>query len=210
MNGGWDALLTGVLLLLVSVAVGWALYAQALRVDRLHRQVLGSRATLETQLVHRAQAAAELAASGCLDADSSRLLSRAAHDALECEAPLVEDGLDPVSHGPEPAGCARARAAVESDLSRVTRAVLRPQTRDQLMSDPQAAQCLSRLDRAGYRLVLARRFHDTHVSETRRLRGSWAVRLFRLAGRAPMPGTFDMDDDLGPERPPAPRDEERP
>ncbi|WP_167202948.1 hypothetical protein [Actinomyces respiraculi] len=209
MNAGWDALLAGVLLLLVAVAAGWALYAQALRVDRLHRQVLGSRATLETQLVHRAQAAAELAASGCLDADSSHLLSRAAHDALECEAPLVEDGLDPSSVAPDPDVHMRTRAAVESDLSRVSRAVLDPQTRCELMGDPLAAQCLSRLDRAGYRLVLARRFHDTHVSETRRLRRSWVVRLFRLAGRAPLPGTFDMDDDLGPEHPPARHDEER-
>nr|WP_250649083.1 MULTISPECIES: hypothetical protein [unclassified Actinomyces] len=200
--------MAGLLLLLVAVAAGWALYARALRVDRLHRQVLGSRATLETQLVHRAQAAAELAASGCLDAASALLLSRAAHDALECEAPLVEDGLDPASDAPAPDGRQRTRAAVESDLSRVTRAVLDPQTRSELMEDELAAGCLSRLDRAGYRLVLARRFHDTHVSEARRLRRGWAVRLLRLAGRAPLPGTFDMDDDLGPERPAAPHDED--
>ena len=49
--------------LLVLCLAGWAASARAVRVDRLHRQVLGSRATLETQLVHRAQAAVELAAS---------------------------------------------------------------------------------------------------------------------------------------------------
>ncbi|MGK2348254.1 hypothetical protein [Actinomyces sp. W5033] len=208
MSGGWAGALGLLLALLVAVAVGWALYAQALRVDRLHRQVLGSRATLETQLVHRAQAAAELAASGYLDAASALLLSRAAHDALECEAPLVEDGLDPDSQAPGPTTRQRTRAAVESDLSRVTRAVLDPQTRSSLMQEPLACQCLSRLDRAGYRLVLARRFHDTHVSEARRLRRSPAVRLLRLAGRAPLPGTFDMDDDLGPAGPPAPHHED--
>ena len=43
------------LLVGLAVAIGWALYARAVRVDRLHRQVLGSRATLEAQLVHRAR-----------------------------------------------------------------------------------------------------------------------------------------------------------
>ena len=134
MSGGWAGALGALLVLLVAVGSGWALYAQALRVDRLHRQVLGARATLEAQLVHRAQAAAELAASGALDAASALLLSRAAHDALECEMPLVNDGLDPVVPA-DPEGRStpqRSRAAVESDLSRVARAVLDPSTRAEL------------------------------------------------------------------------------
>ena len=59
--------------LLVLCLAGWAASARAVRVDRLHRQVLGSRATLETQLVHRAQAAVELAASSRLDPASALL-----------------------------------------------------------------------------------------------------------------------------------------
>ena len=51
-----DALLIVLAAALVLLALGWYLYAIALRVDRLHRQVLGSRATLEAQLVHRGQA----------------------------------------------------------------------------------------------------------------------------------------------------------
>ena len=66
---------------LLLLALGWVLYAVALRVDRLHRQVLGSRATLEAQLVHRGQAAIDFAATGALDPASAVLLSRAAHDA---------------------------------------------------------------------------------------------------------------------------------
>lgn len=210
MSGGWAGALGVLLLLLTAVGAGWALYAQALRVDRLHRQVLGARATLETQLVHRAQAAAELAASGALDAASALLLSRAAHDALECDSPLVDDGLDPVVTVDtlRPYAPQRSRAVIESDLSRVTRSVLGPQVRGDLEQDPLAAESLARLERAGYRLVLARRFHDTHVAEARRLRSSWVVRLFRLAGHAPLPGTFDMDDDLVPETPSTARDED--
>ncbi len=83
-----------VLLVGLAVAAGWALYARAVRVDRLHRQVLGARATLEAQLVHRAEAAAELATVPALDPASGLLLSRAAREALDAEGPLVDDGLD--------------------------------------------------------------------------------------------------------------------
>ena len=60
-SGAMTAPMWSIVVLLVGLAVtaGWALYARAVRVDRLHRQVLGARATLEAQLVHRAEAAAE-------------------------------------------------------------------------------------------------------------------------------------------------------
>ena len=83
-----------VMLVGLAAAIGWALYARAVRVDRLHRQVLGSRATLEAQLAHRAEAAADLATARALDPASSLLLSRAAREALDAEGPIVDDGLD--------------------------------------------------------------------------------------------------------------------
>ena len=190
-----DALLTALATAFVLLALGWCLYAMALRVDRLHRQVLGSRATLEAQLVHRGQAALDLAATGALDPASALLLSRAAHDALDCEGPVVEDGLDPDDRA---ASDRRSRALVESDLSRVIRVVLNVQARAALSARPLAADALTRLDKACYRLVLARRFHNTHVAEARRLRSGVIVRLLHLAGHAPMPQTFDIDDDAAP------------
>ena len=190
-----DALLTALATAFVLLALGWCLYAMALRVDRLHRQVLGSRATLEAQLVHRGQAALDLAATGALDPASALLLSRAAHDALDCEGPVVEDGLDPDDRA---ASDRRSRALAESDLSRVIRVVLNVQARAALSARPLAADALTRLDKACYRLVLARRFHNTHVAEARRLRSGVLVRLLHLAGRAPMPQTFDIDDDAAP------------
>jgi len=183
---------------LLLLALGWVLYAVALRVDRLHRQVLGSRATLEAQLVHRGQAAIDFAATGALDPASAVLLSRAAHDALDCDGPVVEDGLDP--DAADSSG-QRSRALVESDLSRVLRAVLNVQARAALTARPLAADALARLDKACYRLVLARRFHNTHVAEARHLRSGVLVRLLHLAGRAPMPRTFDIDDDAAPSGP---------
>ena len=176
-----DALLIVLAAALVLLALGWYLYAIALRVDRLHRQVLGSRV--------------DLAAAGALDPASAVLLSRAAHDVLDCEGPVVEDGLDPDA---VTVPGQRSRALVESDLSRVIRAVLNVQARAALTARPLAAEALTRLDKACYRLVLARRFHNTHVAEARRLRSGVLVRLLHLAGRAPMPQTFDIDDDAAP------------
>lgn len=195
------AVLATVLLLVVA---GWALYARALRVDRLHRQVLGSRATVEAQLVHRAQAAADLAATGVLGPADSMLLSRAAHRALEAEGPLVDDGLAPRGDQWDPhQDAAPGRAAPESDLSRVLRTVLAPAARAQLEDTPLGAQALAQVDKAAYRLVLARRFHNTHVEQARSLRSTWVVRLFHLAGHAALPETFDIDDDTGPAHDPA-------
>ena len=212
-----------VLLVGLAVAAGWALYARAVRVDRLHRQVLGARATLEAQLVHRAEAAAELAAVPALDPASGLLLSRAAREALDAEGPLVDDGLDtstplegtPSSH-PASSGAAlptpitRSRALIESDLSRVLRTVVSEPARRELSADPLSLPALNRLDRACSRLVLARRFHNTHVSEAQALRARPLVRMCHLAGHAPMPQTFDADDDTTPEAPPERDDEVQP
>ena len=212
-----------VLLVGLAVTAGWALYARAVRVDRLHRQVLGARATLEAQLVHRAEAAAELASVPALDPASGLLLSRAAREALDAEGPLVDDGLDtstplegiPSSHPASsgavlPAPTARSRALIESDLSRVLRTVVSEPARRELSADPLSLPALNRLDRACSRLVLARRFHNTHVSEAQALRARPLVRMCHLAGHAPMPQTFDADDDTTPEALPERDDEVQP
>ena len=185
--------------------------------------MLGARATLEAQLVHRAEAAAELATVPALDPASGLLLSRAAREALDAEGPLVDDGLDtstplegipsshPASSGAAlPAPTARSRALIESDLSRVLRTVVCEPARRELSADPLSLPALNRLDRACSRLVLARRFHNTHVSEAQALRARLLVRMCHLAGHAPMPQTFDADDDTTPETPPERDDEVQP
>lgn len=208
-----------VLLVILAVTIAWILYVRAVRVDRLHRQVLGSRATLEAQLVHRAEAAADLATARALDPASSLLLSQAAREALDAEGPIVDDGLDTsprldAEHDPSDGAAGsqsdpitRSRALIESDLSRVLRMVVSESTRRDLTKDPLSLPALNRLDRACSRLVLARRFHNTHVSEAQTLRSQMLVRLCRLAGHAPMPQTFDADDDTTPEAQPAQDDQ---
>jgi hypothetical protein len=44
------------------------------------------------------------------------------------------------------------------------------------------------------KVMLARRFHATAVEDTTALRRKRPVRWFRLAGSAPFPAYFDIDD----------------
>lgn len=215
--GVTEWVLVGVVVLAVALVVLWSL---ATRVDRLHRTVLRSRVTLETQLVRRAQAATELAGSGVLDPAEALVVSDVALRAIDA-APLglVHDGLEgrPVALDEEPAapdggafalggGAALApddgaspaavdRGLIESELSRTLRTVLGPpEERAELTQDPRATAVLDQLDQAWYRLQLARRFHNARVVQVRHLRANPVVRLFHLAGRAPLPEPFDMDD----------------
>lgn len=187
----WEAwALVGVLLVLV---LGWVLWLLASRVDRLHRKVLRSRGTLDLQLALRASAAHELALCGVLDPVESVLLADVAERATaSAPAGVVRDGLEGAPEVEVVTGDVD-RGLVESELSRVLRAVLDSRSAE-LASDPAAAEPLRRLDAAWYRLELARRFHNAHVVEVRRLRANPVVRLLHLAGRAPMPESFDMDD----------------
>jgi hypothetical protein len=87
------------------------------------------------------------------------------------------------------------RAEAESDLSRTLRQVLEdPAEVATLCEDPALAELLDDLAAAWYRVQLARRFHNEAVVQTRHLRSTLLVRVFGLAGWAPMPTTVDFDD----------------
>jgi hypothetical protein len=62
--------------------------------------------------------------------------------------------------------------------------------------DPAGRDLVGDLAEAWYRVTLARRFYNEAVDQTRRRRQTGPVRLLRLAGRTPMPTTFEMDDAL--------------
>lgn len=196
----WAVLTVAVVVLMAAL---WRLWATATRLDRLHRQVLASRTTLENQLLQRAAAASALATSGALDPASAVILLDAANRAMRA-APdrVVMDGLE--------GGYARAvdvavgqrapeeiidRAQAESELSRILRTVLGDGVdRARLGADPRAQDPLAKLDHAWYRVQLARRFHNAHVAEARRLRAGPLPRLLPLAGRAPLPEPVELDD----------------
>jgi len=169
------------LIVAAALALGvWLTWLRANRLDRLHRKVVSTRATLDTQLVRRAAVAAELATSGCLDPVSSVLLGQGAFEALE-----VDDW-----EGPD-----RAREEIESSLSAILRAALDdPEEVEALRADLVGSRLLEDLSRAWYRVQLARRFHNESVAQTQRVRRKALVRLFRLAGHAEMPQTIEIDD----------------
>lgn len=198
---------TVVLVVVVAVLVGWLLWVAASRLDRLHRKVMASRLALDAQLVRRASAAVDLAASGELDPATSVLLAEAAHAVLDDDADsrrLVESvpGLGEEG-GARPrrllGGMAPSRALAESDLSATLRSAFEsPEDVADLRADPAGDELLGHLAAAWYRAQLARRFHNEAVAQAQRVRHKWWVRLFRLAGHAPMPATVELDDTWPP------------
>lgn len=211
----WALLAAALVVLLV-----WAAWVEASRLDRLHRKVAGSLAMLETQLVRRATVAVELASSGVLDPVSSVLVGDAAFAALDAGGegtgmltPLppelarlvAEQGaggpLDPSGQGPGrgddrgTAAPALDRGEVESELSATLRAALEdPDEVAAVRAEPGGDELVSALAAAWFRVQLARRFHNEAVAQTRRVRGKALVRWLRLAGHAPLPHPFDVDD----------------
>ena len=142
----------------------------------------------DAQLVRRASAAVELAASGVLDPASAVLVADAAYavsDVGAVTSPVAALQMD---------GLSRDRERAESGLTATLREALPAGgvgPRDGSSDDG-----TSGLVDAWYRATLARRFHNEAVAQTRRVRRLWYVRWFWLAGRAPMPRTVELDDAL--------------
>jgi hypothetical protein len=169
--------LTGVIIaigiaILVGVYVSW----RAGRLDRLHARVETARAALDAALVRRSAVALELAACGLLDPATSMLLAGAAHDARAAGEP---------------------NELAESDLTRALRAALgQPGFRAALAERGRGDELLAELEAAAHQVFLARKFFNDAVAVTRAARGRWLVRVLRLAGGAPLPEFFEIDDSI--------------
>jgi hypothetical protein len=203
---------TWLLVVLLVALIAWYLSFSASRLDRLHHRVEGARSALDAQLVRRAEAALELATSGALDPASGLLVAGAAAEALAAgEADDEAHGGGrlthariPGAHTPAPHatsrhaanGHPRDREQAESDLSRALQAALDQEVLTALAAHEVGQRLLDRIAAACRRVQLARRFHNDAVTAAARVRGKRVVRLARLAGRAPAPQTFEMDDDL--------------
>ncbi len=201
---------TAVVVLVVVALLVWLVWVSASRLDRLHRKVGASRSVVETQLVRRATAAAELATSGLLDPVSSVLVGEAAWAALSTEggatAPDAPADLRALlSSDPRPAADRAFPAAdgaspedvgrVESELSATLREVLADEDEVRaLRDDPAGGELLEALSSSWYRVELSRRFHNEAVLQTQRVRRGPFVRMLRLAGHAPEPRTLELDD----------------
>jgi hypothetical protein len=170
MAWGWWLTLAVVLLVL-----GLWLYWTAHRLDEMHRRIDVARGALDAVLLRRSGAALELATSDTLDPARSLLLVDAAHHARAAEPEDLE--------------------AAESDLSETLRAVLADTGEvATLRSRPDLAPLLEELAAACRKVELARRFHNDVVVTARALRSRRRVRWLRLAGRAAVLHTVDLDD----------------
>ena len=158
--------MTGEVVLVVALVLLLALYVTwtASRLDRLHARVDAAWAALDAQLVRRASAARQVAAS-LPPGSEAEALARAAGATLELGA--------------------EGRESRENDLSRALRAAvpLLPPGAD-----------LSELETASTRVGLARAFHNDAVRDTRAVRLRRMPRALRLAGRRALPQYFEIDD----------------
>lgn len=181
-------------MLLAAVLTSWIILTLT-RLDRLHARVDAAQAAMDAQLVRRAAAVqhlAEMPGNG-LPVELADRMATAARVAL-----AVPHGsganLDPASE--------RQRAENEVGNAIAELACFR----DRL---PPAAA--GELAEAAARVLIARRFFNDAVRDTRTLRARRMPRLLHLAGRRELPQYFDIDDsspfaadDVRPEPPGSP------
>ncbi len=155
---------TAVVIILVVLLLFAALrlWITANRLDRLHVRTEAAWSALEGALARRVVATRAVAAAGGLDDERADELRRLAD---------VADHAD-----------RRHRADAENDLSRVLSTI-------PAVSEPHLAVELAD---AGERVLLARRFYNDAVRDTRALRAVWFTRIFGLAGRAALPDYFEI------------------
>jgi hypothetical protein len=159
----------------LAMFAAWYLSFSAARLDRLHARVEGARSALDAQLVRRASVSLQLATSGMLDPATGLLLAGAAHEAREAD-------------GPE-------REMAESNLTKALLAAFADRSVvPSLAADPFGRELTQELASACLRVQLARRFLNDAVRGARVVRRKWVVRSLRLAGHAPWPPTFEIDD----------------
>lgn len=158
------------------VAIALYLSWTAGRLDRLHARIDAARAALDAQLLRRASVAQELATAGVLDPAASIVLYESAHAARQADA--------------------EQREVAESELSQALRAVF-PEAAAvaEVREAPGGTAAIGELTQAVRRVPMARRFHNDAVRAARAVRTHRVVRWFRLAGHAPFPLAFEMDDE---------------
>jgi hypothetical protein len=162
--------LLGALLVLL---VAWYLTFTATRLDRLHHRVETSWANLDVLLQKRAAVALEIAHSDIADPASSMLLTAAAYQARDANI--------------------QNRSQAESGLSGALGLILEDSQHLATAADSALLTELSGLtDKIRVAIVL----HTDAVARTQMVRSKLIVRLFRLAGTAPLPITYEFESDV--------------
>ena len=159
-------------ILLLIVLIGWYLSFSASRLDRLHHRVETSWATLDSLLQKRAALAQEIVAESNLDPATAYLISISATAARD--ANILE------------------RSAAESVLSEALKLVQNAAL-DNSLELP--SELLVELSDLTSKVKLAINIHLEAVNATRNVRSQLIIRLFRLAGKAPLPVRYAFEDD---------------
>ena len=151
----------------------WYLSFSATRLDRLHHRVETSWANLDVLLQKRAAVALEIAHSDIADPASSLLLTGAAYQARDADI--------------------KSRSAAESGLSGALGLLLEDSEHLSTAADNALLTELSALtDKIRVAIVL----HTDAVSRTQMVRRKFIVKIFRLAGTAPLPVTYEFESDV--------------
>lgn len=158
--------------LLFIVLIGWYLSFSASRLDRLHHRVETSWATLDSLLQKRAALAQEIVAESNLDPATAYLISTSATAARD--ANIIERSF--------------AESILSESLKLVQNAAL-----DNALELP--SELLVELSDLTSKVKLAINIHLEAVNATRNVRSQWIIRLFRLAGKAPLPVRYAFEDD---------------
>lgn len=158
------------LALLISI---WYLTFTATRLDRLHHRVETSWANLDVLLQKRAAVALEIAHSDIADPASSVLLTAAAYQARDANI--------------------QNRSQAESGLSGALRLLLEDSEHLATAAD---SALLTELSGLTDKIRVGIAIHTDAVSRTQMVRGKFVVKLFRLAGTAPLPITYEFEADV--------------
>ena len=163
---------TPLLIILIILIFAWYLSFLATRLDRLHHRVETSWANLDGLLQRRAAIALEIARSDFADPASTLLLTSAAYQAREA---TVQD-----------------RSGAESALSGALALLL---IDGQTHASSSERTLLDELSALTAKIRIAISIHTDSVSSTQAVRKRVAIRLFRLAGTAPLPVTYEFETD---------------
>jgi hypothetical protein len=151
----------------------WYLTFTATRLDRLHHRVETSWANLDVLLQKRAAVALEIAHSDIADPASTVLLTAAAYQARDANI--------------------QNRSQAESGLSGALGLLL--EDAEHLATAADSA-LLTELSGLTDKIRVAIAIHTDAVSRTQMVRSKFIVRIFRLAGTAPLPITYEFEADV--------------
>lgn len=156
----------------LAIIIFWYLSFSASRLDRLHHRVETSWATLDSLLQRRAAIALEIARSAITDPATSLLLTASAYQARSAD---IED-----------------RSSAESVLSGALGMMLAE--RESIVAKSDQA-LLHELEQLSDKIKVAIAIHVESVTRTQLIRSKLVFRLFRLAGTAPLPVTYEFEAD---------------